>query len=76
MRHSMRHRHIDTQEYVLPAIDDIISRGNRNDWIELRDATLADHSIKQKILDICKHYASDNSIRYDFWPVFLSMYCQ
>ena len=57
MQHSMKHRHIDTQGYILPEIDDIISRGNRNDWVELRDAALADPSIKQKILDICKYYS-------------------
>ena len=57
MQHSMKHRHIDTQDYILPAIDDIIIRGNRNDWVELRDAALADPSIKQKILDICKYYS-------------------
>ena len=71
----MKHRHIDTQDFILPAIDDIISRGNRNDWIELRDAALADPSIKQMILDICKHYYYENSIRYDFWPGFFTIHC-
>ena len=57
MQHSMKHRHIDTQDYILPPIDDIINRDNRNDWVELRDVALADPSIKQKILDICKYYS-------------------
>ena len=62
----MKHRHIDTQGYILPERYDIISRGNRNDWVELRDASLADPSIKQKIIDICKHYSYVNSLHYDF----------
>lgn len=69
--HSMKHRHLDTQEFTLAAIDDIISRGGRNDWVELRDAVLADSAIAAKVKKICEHYAKEQSIRHDFWPVYL-----
>lgn len=67
----MHHRHLDTQEFTLAAIDDIISRGSRRNWIELRDAVQADPHIAVKVKKICDHYADDGSIRYDFWPVYL-----
>lgn len=71
--HSMKHRHLDTQEFTLAAIDDIISRGGRNDWIELRDAVRADSTIAVKVKKICDHYANEESLRYDFWPVYLRL---
>ena len=36
-QHTMRHRHIETREYTLAAIDDVIERGFLRDWLELRD---------------------------------------
>lgn len=71
--HSMKHRHIDTQEYTLEAIDDIISRGKHRDWLELRDAIRLDSQIARDVKDICEHYAEEQSIRYDFWPVYLRL---
>lgn len=69
--HSMKHRHLDTQEFTLAAIDDIISRGGRNDWIELRDAIREDPAIAAKVKKICACHAEEHGIRYDFWPVYL-----
>lgn len=71
--HSMKHRHIDTQEYTLEAIDDIISRGKHQDWLELRDALRHDVQLAQDVKDICSHYAEEQSIRYDFWPIYLRL---
>lgn len=73
LKHSMKHRHIDTQEFTLTAIDDIIDRGNARDWVELRDAILADPEIAKKVKKICAHYAEDENIRYEFWPVYLRL---
>lgn len=71
LKHSMEHRHIDTQEYTLTAIDDIISRGRHHDWLELRDAVRADESVALAVKKVCDHYAAERSVRYDFWPVYL-----
>ncbi len=32
----MQHRHLTHERYTLAAIDDIIARGKRRDWAELR----------------------------------------
>ena len=37
----MQHRHLTHEQYTLAAIDDIIARGKRRDWAELRQAALA-----------------------------------
>jgi hypothetical protein len=34
----MQHRHINRQGFSMVAIDDMIERGNRADWVELRDS--------------------------------------
>lgn len=73
LQHTMRHRHLDTQEFSLAAIDDIISRGQHQDWLELRDAVHADPTVAEKVKRICEHYADQGSIRYDFWPVYLRL---
>lgn len=69
--HSMKHRHLDTQEYTVAAIDDIISRGQRKDWLELRNAVKSDEQVAMHVKAVCDHYAPDESVRYDFWPVYL-----
>ena len=71
--HTMKHRHIDTQEFSLEAIDDIINRGNNRDWIELRDAIRLDPAIAERVKRICEHYKEEKELRYDFWPVYLQM---
>lgn len=71
--HSMQHRHINTQEYTLEAIDDIISRGKHQDWLELRDAVRQDAQIARDVKNVCAHYAEEQSIRYDFWPIYLRL---
>ena len=64
----MEHRHLNHQELTLAAIDDIISRGKRSDWEELRRAALANPVFFQKILQICKaHIADPYAQRYHFW---------
>ena len=64
----MRHRHLNHQQFTLAAIDDIISRGRWNDWVELRRATLEHPEIVQDIHRICDHYISDPcKQRYHFW---------
>lgn len=64
----MVHRHLNHQGLTLAAIDDIIARGKRRDWQELRSAALADRSVLEKILRVClAHVGSPYAQRYHFW---------
>lgn len=70
--HTMQHRHIDTQEFTLEAIDDIISRGQNKDWVELRDAIHLSEQVARDVKKVCDHYAhEEGELRYHFWPVYL-----
>ncbi len=63
----MEHRHLNHGTLTLAAIDDIIARGGRREWVELRDAT-ADPVIAQKILRVCEANADDPyAQRYHLW---------
>ncbi|MDY6989358.1 MAG: hypothetical protein SWQ30_15020 [Thermodesulfobacteriota bacterium] len=64
----MLHRHLNHQRFTLAAIDDVIARGKRRDWAELRRAALADRSVLEQILRVCRaHVADPYEQRYHFW---------
>ena len=64
----MQHRHLTHQEFTLAAIDDVIGRGKRRDWIDLRKAALIDRGLMEKILRVCQAHISDPCAqRYHFW---------
>jgi len=64
----MLHRHLNHQLYTLAAIDDIIERGKRDDWAELRAAAVRDRALMQKILRIAEAHVSDPyAQRFHFW---------
>lgn len=67
----MKHRHINVDiEKGLPmeAIDDIISRGDIQEWLGLREYTLSHPEIIDDILKICKHFIADPyEQKYHFW---------
>jgi hypothetical protein len=64
----MLHRHLNHEEYTLAAIDDVIGRGKRHDWAELRSAALADRALMEKVLRVAKVQAEDPyAQRYRFW---------
>ncbi len=64
----MLHRHLSYQQLTLAAIDDIIARGKRQDWAELRRAALADPTMLEKIVRVCQAHISDPyAQRYHFW---------
>ena len=64
----MLHRHLDHQRFTLAAIDDVVTRGKRKDWEELRKAVLADRSVLDKVARICRPHVSDPyAQRYIFW---------
>ncbi|MDD5058091.1 MAG: hypothetical protein PHQ60_09475 [Sideroxydans sp.] len=64
----MLHRHLNHQELTLAAIDDVISRGKRQDWSELRQAVLGDTALLAKVLRVCQAHIDDPyAQRYHFW---------
>jgi hypothetical protein len=64
----MQHRHLNHQGYTAAALDDIIERGKRRDWAELRSAALADPAIMRKVLRISLARANDPyAQRFHFW---------
>ena len=68
----MQHRHLDHNEYTAAAIDNIIARGGRSDWVELRDAT-ADPVVVEKILRVCRaHTDAPYAQRYHLWRYYVS----
>jgi len=65
---TMYHRHLNHQRFTLAAIDDVISRGNWQDWADLRRAVLDDHKLLDKVERVCRPYLSDPyAQRYYFW---------
>lgn len=68
----MEHRHLNTDKYTPAAVDDIIYRGGRNDYVKLRDAINADPEIAETVKKVCLHYAGEGSLRHDFWLVWLA----
>lgn len=64
----MLHRHLNHSGYTLAALDDLIGRGKREDWAELRSVALADRNVMEKILRVASVYADDPyAQRYHFW---------
>jgi hypothetical protein len=67
----MKHRHINVdikKGLPLEAIDDIISRGDMSEWLELRDYVLYHPEILDDIIKICNHYIIDPyEQKYQFW---------
>ncbi|WP_230314419.1 hypothetical protein [Candidatus Contendibacter odensensis] len=49
-------------------MDDCIARGKRRDWVDLRQAVLADRAMLEKVLQVCRaHVAEIYAQRYHFW---------
>ena len=64
----MLHRHLNHEGYTLAAIDDVIERGKRDDWAEMRAAALKDRALMEKILRIADARGRDAyAQRHHFW---------
>ena len=67
-RKSMIHRHLNHEELSLAAIDDVISRGQRKDWEDLRLAILDNPALLEKIQRVCRARIADpRAQRHHFW---------
>lgn len=65
---AMLHRHLNHQDFTLAAIDDVIDRGRRQDWADLRRAALRDRVVMEKIRRVCDAHVQDPyAQRYHFW---------
>ena len=64
----MLHRHLNHQTFTLAAIDDVIDRGEKEDWLALRQAALLDAALMERIRKVCQaHVADPYAQRYHFW---------
>ena len=64
----MLHRHLNHQGYTLASIDDIIARGRRQDWDDLRRALLDNPALFDKVVQVCRQYIADPyAQRHHFW---------
>ena len=71
----MIHRHLNHQRLTLAAIDDVIARGKRQDWVELRRAALDDRTVMEKVLKVCQAHVADPYVqRYHFWKQYAERY--
>lgn len=67
----MLHRHLNHQAFTLAAIDDVISRGKRHDWAELRYTALKERHVMEKVLRVCNAHIEDPyAQRYQFWKYY------
>ena len=64
----MQHRHLNHEGYSLAAIDDLIARGGRADWAELRRAVFESPTLLEKIRRVCSAHIQDPyAQRYHLW---------
>ncbi|MBV8781557.1 MAG: hypothetical protein JO353_09185 [Phycisphaerae bacterium] len=64
----MIHRHLNPTGWSLAMIDDLIARGKRADWEELRRLVLADAAAKESVRQLCMRQVHDPyAQRYHFW---------
>jgi len=64
----MVHRHLNSPQLTLAAVDDLISRGNRLDWEGLRSAVLESRELIAKVRQVClANLDGPSSGRYHFW---------
>ncbi len=67
----MQHRHLNHQNFTLAAIDDVIGRGQRQDWSALRRAVTDDRQLLEKILRVCRAHIQDPyAQRYYLWNLY------
>ena len=51
----------------LAAIDDVVCRGKKDDWIELRSAALSDPTVIGRIRKVCEAHLADLLVEIKEW---------
>jgi hypothetical protein len=68
----MLHRHLNHQDLTPAAIDDVIRRGNREDWSRLRREVLSSPLVRDRVLRVCLPYRQDaDAQRHQFWIAYV-----
>ena len=68
----MDHRHLNHSNYTLAAIDDVIERGSRMDWLALRDAARLDAAVSSRIERVCRVRAQERTAqRHSLWLLYV-----
>ncbi len=69
----MEHRHLNHSRYTLAAIDSVITRGEKADWLELMRVAQGDVALLGKIQRICQANADTDfdADLYEFWRQWL-----
>ena len=70
----MLHRHLTHRQFTLAAIDGVIARGKRRDWVKLRRVALADRAVLEKVRRVCRAHVADPYARYHFWRQYAERY--
>ena len=71
----MFHRHLDHQEFTLAAIDNVIARGGRSDWLELRQVVKTNVALSDKVERVCTaHIGDPYAQRHHFWMNYVKKY--
>ena len=70
----MKHRHLNHSRYTLAAIDSLITRGEKADWMELMEAAKNDAALLGKIQRVCLANAGADfdADLYEFWRQWLA----
>ena len=64
----MHHRHLNHEQFTLAAIDDVIERGKRVDWVALRQAVQSEPSVRARVLRVCEQRIGDPyAQRFHLW---------
>ena len=64
----MRHRHLNHQRFTPAAIDNVIARGHWQDWADLHRAVLAERTLLDDVMQVCRAHITDPyAQRYHFW---------
>lgn len=72
----MLHRHLNHQRFTPAAIDNVIARGRWQDWAELRRAVLAERTLLDDVMQVCRAYIADPyAQRYHFWMQYAKTHC-
>ena len=68
----MLHRQLDAPGYTLAAIDDVIERGKRDDWLDVAQALRDDPDVRVKVRHIATARSEQSTIHHEFWRSRLS----